>query len=217
MTWTVLQGLGEGPKEAILRSATRRRFHRGETLFHEGDPGDTFHLLAKGKVAIRVSTPMGDLATLTVMGVGDSFGEQALLSDGGRRTATVVALEAVETLALHRGEFERMRQDEPQVEHLLVAVLAAQVRRLSAQVLDALYVPAELRVVRRLHDVAQLYDDGGRPIVVPLTQEVLATMAGTTRPTANRALQQLEQAGIVTLGRGRVEIHDIEEVADHAR
>ena len=217
MEWTVLKGLGEETERTILRSTTRRRYRRGETLFHEGDPGDTFHLLVKGRVAVKVSTPLGDIATLSVLGPGASFGEQALIDQQGRRSATIVALEPVETLTLHRAEFDRMRQLHPSVEHLLVEVLAAQVRRLSAAVLEALYVPAETRVLRRLHEVAALYNDGKSAIVVPLTQEELATMAGTTRPTANRALQHLEQVGVVSLGRGRVEIQDLDELARRGR
>ena len=42
--------------------------------------------------------------------------------------------------------------------------------------------------------------------MVPITQEDLATMAGTTRPTVNRVLRRLEEAGAVALARGRIEV-----------
>ena len=65
-------------------------------------------------------------------------------------------------------------------------LLAGQVRRLSQRVLEALYDPADRRVVRRLAELAELYDDGAAPIVIGLRQDDLATMAGTTRSTTNR-------------------------------
>lgn len=196
---------------------SRRSFDKGETLFHEGDPGDSLHLIEKGRVAIRPSTPRGDVVTLAILGPGESFGEQALLSPDSRRTASVVALEAVETRVLRRSDVEVLRANELSIDRVLVDILAGQVRRLSRQVLEALYCPADLRVVRRLDELARLYDQGATPIVIGLRQDDLATMAGTTRPTANRVLQQLVQEGVVRLQRGRVEIHDPATLHDRAR
>ena len=100
------------------------------------------------------------------------------------------------------------RVTQPAVERFLVDVLASQVRRLSAQLVEALYVPADTRVVRRLSDVAALYDDGTGRRDVPLRQEDLASMAGTTRPTTNRVLKQLEAEGMVVLRRGGLLVVD---------
>ena len=71
-------------------------------------------------------------------------------------------------------------------------------------------------MLRRLCDLADLYDQGPRPVVVPLRQDDLASMVGTTRPTANRVLQQLVDDGLVTLGRGRIEIEDPAALAKRA-
>jgi len=90
----------------------------------------------------------------------------------------------------------------------LVLVLSAQVKRLSAQLVDALYVPAERRVIRRLAELAAIYDSGEPAVEVPLSQADLATLAGTTRPTTNRILRRLETDGVVTLERGRTVIGD---------
>ncbi len=221
-TPSILDVLTDDQRRDLLRSARRRRFKRGEVVFHEGDPGDAIHLIEKGHVVIRVSTPRGEVATLTVLGRGESFGEGALLSPDSRRTASAVAVEGAETMAVPGSEFERLRAAHPGLERVLTAALAAQVRRLSGHLLEALYVPAEQRLLRRLEQAARSYgldddggddDDGGargptRPIEVPLTQDDLATMAGTARPTANRVLKAAEEAGYVSLSRGKVTITD---------
>ena len=82
-------------------------------------------------------------------------------------------------------------------------------RRLSAQVLEALYIPVEQRVVRRLADLAEIYDHGVTPIDVGVKQEDLATMAGTTRPTANRMLHQLVGDGLIGVRRSHIEVFDL--------
>jgi CRP/FNR family transcriptional regulator, cyclic AMP receptor protein len=204
----LLGGLSTDERRLVAAKMNRRAFKKGDTLFFEGDLGDSLHIVQKGRVAVRTSTPQGDVATLTVLGPGACFGEQALLSEDARRTASVVALEAVETRLLHRRDFDELLRHQPTVERLLVDVLAAQVRRLTSQVLDALYVPAERRVIRRAAELADLYDEGVRPIDIPIRQEDLASMAGTTRPTANRVLKQLEDDGVITLGRGRMSVVD---------
>jgi CRP-like cAMP-binding protein len=217
MASPLLDMLGDEQRRALLSTMVRRRFKKGETLFHEGDPGSMLHVIDKGKVAIRVSTPLGDVATLTVLGAGQVFGEQALLSPDAIRTASAVAVEPTETLGLKRADFEELRRANPRVEEFLVQVLAEQVRRVSELLLEALYVPAEKRVLRRLASLADLYRDGDGGIVVNLTQEDLATMAGTTRPTVNQVLRSAESTGAVVLSRGRVEILDVDALRKRAR
>src|SRR5207253_11324842 len=78
--WPILNVLSEEERRALLSIARRRRFARNEVIFHEGDPGDTLHLLAKGHVAIRVATPWGDVATVRVLRAGAFLGELAVVS-----------------------------------------------------------------------------------------------------------------------------------------
>ena len=86
--------------------------------------------------------------------------------------------------------------------------LAAEVRRQNALLLEALYLPAEGRVLRRLAELAALYSDGE----IPLTQEELAEMAGTSRATVNAVLRSEQGRGTVELRRGRVRVRDATEL-----
>jgi CRP/FNR family cyclic AMP-dependent transcriptional regulator len=217
VNFDLLAGLSDADRRTVAARMVRRSFRKGETLFHEGDPGDSLHLIEKGRVAIRPSTPLGEVVTLAILGPGESFGEQALLAPDAKRTASAVALEAVETRVLYRRDVDDLRATQPSIDRFLVVLLAGQVRRLSQRVLEALYYPADRRVVRRLAELAELYDDGAAPIVIGLRQDDLATMAGTTRSTTNRVLQQLVDAGVVGLRRGRVEVLDLEALRKRAR
>lgn len=217
MDWALLRDLPETDKRRVLSAARLKRFSRNEVIYHEGDPGDTLHLISKGRVAIRVTTPLGSVATLAVLGAGDFFGEQALLGSDARRTATVTALEKTETMALLRDDFETLQTDHPAVLRFLVIILAAQVRRLSGQVLDALYTSADDRVLRQLVHLADIYGGRKTGTAIPLTQDDLATMAGTSRATVNRVLSEAEQAGILAVGRMKIEILDPDKLAQRAR
>src|SRR6476646_3191308 len=76
----------------LARSLRRRSYRRGEVIFHQGDPGDTLHLVQEGRVKVVLPSETGDEAVLAILGPGDCFGELALL-DGERRSASVVAME----------------------------------------------------------------------------------------------------------------------------
>jgi CRP-like cAMP-binding protein len=215
MEWKILDGVPEEDVRRVLDMARKRTFRKGEIVFHEGDPGDTLHLIRSGRFGVKVTTQYADEAILAVLRAGDIFGELALLSPGAPRSATVVALEAGETLSVHQLDFGRLRREHPGVGDVLISVLSAQVRRLSRHLLEALYTPADTRVRRRVLELVEIYgdDDPSLPITIPLTQDDLADLAGTSRATVNRVLREDEARGIVELGRGRTLVVDRDGLA----
>jgi CRP-like cAMP-binding protein len=215
MAWRLLDGMTPDDQQRVLALAHRRRFAKGEVLFHEGDPGDSVHLVSKGHLAARATTPLGDVATLRILSPGDHFGELAVLSPGPRN-ATVVALEAAETLVLHASNLSALRADHASIDAVLVESLVSEVRRLAAALLEALYLPVDKRLWRRIDELAATYGDAP-PTMIPLTQEDLAQLVGTTRQTANRLLRDAERDGALEMSRGRVIVRDLEWVRRHGR
>ncbi len=108
MRWPILQELSEEDRSRVLAATTIRTYDRDEPVVHQGDPGSAFHLVAKGRVSVRVTTPAGEVVTLSVLGPGDFFGEQALLGPRHERTASVVALEPTETLSMDLACFDQL-------------------------------------------------------------------------------------------------------------
>ena len=155
---------------------------------------------------MRVTLPGGEFVTVAILGPGDAFGELALIRGPHPRGATVIALELCETLSLGRDQFKRLRTSYPGVDRFLVELLSARVDRLNGHLLEALYVPAERRVLRRLLDLCQQYAGDEQHIVIPVTQEMLASLAGTTRPTANQVLGRLAASQLVEVSRGQITV-----------
>jgi CRP-like cAMP-binding protein len=196
-----------------LAIARPRKYGRGEVVFLAGAPADSLHLVVSGTFAVRVGTESGDMAMLSVLGAGDFFGELAFLDPESGRTATITSFEASQTLSVGRSEFMRLREEHPPVDRVLVSVLSAQVRRLSTLLVEAMYLPAEARVYRRLLAAAEMWGGAVPGTVIPLTQEDIAGLAGTTRPTANRVLRQAESSGLLGIKRGRIELIDPRGIA----
>ena len=217
MEWALLAGVPGEDVQRLLQIARRRTFRRVEVVFHMGDPADTLHLVVSGRFAVRVQTALADVAVLTILGPGDLFGELALLETDGRRSATVEAIEAGETRSIHRPDFEVLRDRHPSVTDVVTAILAEQVRRLTGNLLEALYLPADRRIRRRVAELADAYAPGGGEVTIPLRQEDLAGLAGTSRATVNRVLREEEARGTVRLARGRTIVIDREGLARRGR
>lgn len=204
MDWPVLASLPPDERRTLAAGLRRRAYRRDEVIVHQGDPANTLHLIAAGHASVRVTLPGGEFVVVGILGSGDAFGERALVGEPNSRGATVVALERCETLSLGRDEFERLRTAYPGVDRFLVDLLARRVDKLNTYLLETLFVPAERRVLRRLLELCELYPADGQGIVIPVTQETLASLAGTTRPTANQVLRRLVAGGMVTVSRSQI-------------
>jgi CRP-like cAMP-binding protein len=215
--WPLLADLPPEDIRELLRAGRRRSFRRGEVVFHQGDPAEVLHLVVKGRFAVRLTTPLGDSVLISVHGPGDLFGELALLSEGAVRVATVSALEEAETRALDRGEFAALQEKHPRVNTVLLRLLAEQLRRTDERLLEAHYLDAETRVRRRLGELIDLYGGGAAEVTIPLTQEEVAQMAGTTRATVNRILRDEQAGGTLSLGRGRIVVTQPDRVRARRR
>jgi CRP/FNR family cyclic AMP-dependent transcriptional regulator len=204
----MLDRLDERQRSALLKIGVRRRFDRGEVVFHEGDPGDSLHIVTQGGFIARSSSTMGELLAVNVFAVGDVFGEMVLLNPGAHRSATVVSHRRGATLMIGRGPFEAMRAADASIDRVLLSVLAERNRALTAQVVELLFTPVDQRVCRRLLGFSEAVGAGSSDGWVTLTQADLATLAGTTRSTVNRVLRRVEGRGLVELARGRVRVID---------
>ena len=216
MQWRVLEGVPEEDLHRLLSVARRRTFARNEVVFHRGDPAEALHLISSGRFAVRIMTPLGDTATLAILGPGEAFGELALVGEDPERSATVAALERGETRSISRTDLQRLRREHPGVNELLLRLLAARIRRMNDLLVEALYVPADKRVLRRLRELAQLYAADEGPSVIPLTQEEIAELAGTSRATVNRVLRAEQHRGSLELRRGRTVVLDRDLLAGHS-
>jgi CRP/FNR family transcriptional regulator, cyclic AMP receptor protein len=204
--WSLLSVVGEEQAQALRTRARRRRFRRGEVVFHRGDLADTMHLVTEGCVAIRVHTRLGDVATLEVVAPGGCFGELALLRGDHRRSATAQAIAASETLSLSAHDLIELRQKTPDLDQQLIEMLGRRVMDLSDRLVDALYTPATRRVRQVIDELAAQYRCPDGSATIPLTHDELASLAGSSRLTVERVLHELRESGRVRTRRGQITV-----------
>ena len=220
-------GVDDASLDLVAAALRPRRFRRGETIFHAGDPGDALFIVASGAVKITIPSDEGsEPAILTTIGPGGFFGELSLL-DGAPRSATAVALEATETHVLRRDAFDELLDTQPGLRRTLLVTLAGEIRRLTAQVEDLHFLDLPGRLARHLlrtlaigagrdpTDTDLLVGEGRLPW--PYTQAELAGMIGGSRQSVNRLLADLVTEGLVRFDGDELVIPDAGRLALAAR
>jgi CRP/FNR family transcriptional regulator/CRP/FNR family cyclic AMP-dependent transcriptional regulator len=184
----------------------RRTYHRGETIFHKGDPGSGLFIITGGQVKIILPSETGEEAMLAVLNPGDFFGELALF-DGLPRSATVAAVQNAEVLLLHRDDFLSFVARNPEVAVALFEVLSRRLRATDELVEDAIFLDVPGRLAKRLLDLADKHGrktEQGVEIDLKLTQQDLAAMVGATRESINKHLGWMRDRNMILLDRQRI-------------
>ncbi len=204
--------------QSLANGLRRRRFRRNEVIFHQGDPGDSLHVVATGAVKIVLPSAEGEEAIIATLRPGDFFGELALL-DGAPRSATATALEPSETLVLPRQVFVGLLDTLPGLRDALLADLAKELRRLTGHVEELHFLDLAGRLAMRLSRLAQESQPGtGGEIRLnwPYTQSDLAAMIGGTRQSVNRLLNELVEDDLIRIEPDTLVIADLDELTRRA-
>lgn len=203
-TLPLFLGLSDDELRYVAQEAQERYHEAGETLFHQGELGQTCHIITRGKVRVYVIGEDGRELSVCIFQRGEIVGEMALFEDLPR-SANVEALEPTYTLELHRDVLFRGLQRCPTLAMSLLRALSARLRHTTEDAEGLASLTVSDRLMTRLQRLAQWSGhptpDGVR-ITLPMTQQELAALVGTSRESVNRALSRLRSQGKVRLEGG---------------
>lgn len=111
--------------QKLLMSMEEYPAAAGSVVIKQGDPGDYYYIIKQGRCAVtRKAAPTAQDVKLAELSVGDSFGEDALISDS-KRNATITMLTDGRLMRLAKKDFVALLR-----EPLLAAVSFAQAQSL---------------------------------------------------------------------------------------
>ena len=215
---TFLAALSEDEVQALRERATTRRFSRGTALAHAGQVGDRVIVVLSGHVKLIRVTEDGRDVLLAIRGPGDLVGEQSAI-DGQPRSASIVALDAVEALAMAPADFLSFLTATPNASLYVMRLLVTRLRDADRKRVEYATQDVVGRLAGRLVELVERFgaDDGGAVrIDLPLTQEDLAGWVGASREATSRALQQMRGLGWVTTERRAITVHDLDGLGRRA-
>jgi CRP-like cAMP-binding protein len=198
----------------LSASLGSQAFERGATIFHQGSVGNTLYLIVRGQVRIYTNSVLGQEISVTLFRDGNFFGELSLL-DGHERSASAVAMRTTTTLTLHRAAFLQAIRTYPEIAVTVLEELSARLRHTNTYIEHLSSTSAPQRVVRTLLDLADHHgvtEHGTTRIDLHLTQDDLASLAGTTRETVNRVLGGLREQGLIRIERARLSVLNLTQL-----
>jgi CRP/FNR family cyclic AMP-dependent transcriptional regulator len=205
-------GLEEGELERFSQVAVPRSFPAGTRVFHEGDSSDACYIVREGSFRVTREHSDGRAITLATLGPGEIFGELAML-DGDTRSASAESITDGTLLALPANDVRSLLGRNPEIALKLVAGLVRRLRAANMRLSRQSFQTVPSRVAGILAQLSREGQDGDgdgdgemQEVTIRMNQTDLAQLAGTSRESVSRFLAELERAGVVRSGRGRVTV-----------
>lgn len=203
----------------LERHGHRRRVPAGAPLFVEGTRSEVVVVLLSGRVKVFCSTAGGAEVVLAVRGPGTLLGELAAI-DARPRSASVTALEPVESLSIGLAEFTRFLQTHPRAMWVLLRQLTGRLREADRKRVEFGSYDTLGRVAQRLLELTERFGEpteSGIRITLPFSQQELAGWVCASREVVAKALRTLRTRGCLHTQRRSVLVLDLAGLRRYAR
>ncbi len=200
LAWVpIFQNLGEDDLRKLEKIAKRRRIPAKTMVFFEGNRADAFFVVLSGSLKVFQTSKSGRVKVLNTMGPGEIFGELAML-DGHARSASVETVESSELVVMARNDFRELATATPSILWGVLEGLCGRLRSSNETQLDIAFQDTPYRIAKA---IVKLADKHGKKTKEGLRVQAwfgvtdLADMASTTPARVTRALEKLEDDGLV--------------------
>ena len=192
--------------QAFLDSAgvatTVATYRRGETIFSQGDVGNSVLYVQKGGVKLSVRSKTGKEVGLAMLGPGDFFGEGSLAGQQ-RRRGTATALTPTAILVFNKERMTRLLHERRDLADRFISHMLGTNIRIEGNLLDQLFNHDEKRLARALLLLARYgMKDGPVRVLPKVSHQKLAQLAGTTRSTVAFFMSKFRRLGFVDVASG---------------
>jgi CRP/FNR family transcriptional regulator, cyclic AMP receptor protein len=202
--WSLLSHEEQGALTAIGRISV---FPPGVTMCLEGEPTTHVFVLVSGWVKVLAVTSDGRELMLALRGQGDIVGEIAGATTG-HRNATVKAVDAVHALIVRYDRFGSFLDSYPGAGRAYRQVMTLRWNDTATTLRSRALTTGAQRLALLLLELAARYEDVANG-AMPLSQEELASLAGTSRATVTRAFGNWRKRGLIRTGPRRITIVDL--------
>ena len=213
-TVPLFTGLDRAELEVFAELTRERSYPRGSVILFENDPGDSLFVVRSGRVKVVLIGEDGREVILGVLGVGQHFGELALIDDHPR-SAHVIAMEDASLIVLRRDDFRRRVESSPSVAWSLLKELSRRLRRADDKIGGLVLLDVPGRIARLLLDLSE--ESGTNQIEKSLTHQTIAQMIGASRETVSRAMKEFQDSGWISVERRRISLANRQALLSRAQ
>jgi CRP-like cAMP-binding protein len=195
-------------QQLLLALGQEQALGPGQWLFRRGDPEADLCCVLDGALRVGSLRADGREALLARVEPPQWFGEISLI-DGQPRTHDAQAEGATRVWRVPAARLLPALQAQPALWQDIARLACGKLRLLFETLEDIALLPLRQRLARRLLLQAQAYGSHAPRTRLRLAQEHLALMLGVSRQSANKALGELEQQGLLRRHYGEIELLDL--------
>jgi len=195
--------LADEQLQEIAGLMLERRYARGRIIFMEGEPGEAVYLLKSGRVKIYKQDDEGREHILHYINPGEIFAEVTLF-DGGNYPASAEVVEDALIGVIRNADMDALLLKNPSIALALLKVMARRLRVSQRQIFDLALKDTTRRLAGILLELAHEHgapEENGLRICIPLTNQELARLIGTSRETVNRILGEFRRDKAIIINR----------------
>lgn len=179
------------------------------TIQHRGDIKPGLSIVKTGSVKIGNYGADGKYFLTQIARLGDTFGEFTLLAELPR-THTAEAFGQCSLIQVSPANYFRLVEEHPQFQQKLFIMMSIKLH----QALEALEDARRLPVITRVAKLILSETSTSSSQEVQVKQSDIAGLLGVTVLAVHKALQQLQLDGLVQLKYKRIEVNDVETLAN---
>lgn len=204
----LFQGLQSEYLEQMAKICHLKPYKKGMSVFFEGDPGDGFYLVAKGKVKVFKNSVDGKEKILHILSSGEPFGEVAVFT-GKSFPASAQVISDSNLVFLPRREFIALISKNPSLSLNMMGVLTQRLKQFATQIenLALKEVPGRLANYLLLLTEEQ---ENESAVQLSVTKGQLASLLGTISETFSRILAKMNHHQLIQVEGRTIQILDIE-------
>ena len=196
----------EEPLRMLTTVVTRRSVTRGTIIMAAGDPTDSLYIVLSGRLKVMMSDEDGKEVILSILGPGEFFGEMGLIDDAPR-SASVVAIEACELLAINRRDFKKCLAENFEMAMAVMRGLVRRLREADRKIGSLALLDVYGRVARLLLDMSETVD-GQKMVTKRLPKQDIAKMIGASREMVSRVMKDLQMGGYIEMRGSTIVLRD---------
>jgi CRP-like cAMP-binding protein len=197
---SLLTSVGEASRDRLLDCGTMREYPTGRRLFTQGDTSTFVVVLLDGVVKVTGVSSAGREALIAVRVGGDLLGELAAI-DSEPRSCTAAACGLVLGCVIMQADFLAVLDRDRSLAEAVHRSVVAKLRAGNERQMEFAVFDAPTRFARMLRELAGTYGErSGNRVTIrwSVTQGELASLASVAEPTAQKALRQLREAGVLS-------------------
>ena len=184
----------------------RRSVSRSNTVMASGDPTDSLYIVLSGRLKVMMSDAEGKEVILSILSAGEFFGEMGLIDDSPR-SASVVAIEPCELLAIAKRDFKKCLAENFEMTMAVMRGLVRRLREADRKIGSLALLDVYGRVARLLLDMSETVE-GEKIVTKRLPKQDIAKMIGASREMVSRVMKDLQMGGYIEVRGSSIVLRD---------